>query len=350
MGRMTNALNTRRLLAVVVMVFVATEVRAQFVVPVPVVVGNSGSGVLVTRPGRHTTLAFGAVNVGPTLYGSPFFGSYPGISQVTVIYSTPPVQPAPMPVVAAGPRVLRLDDLPLLDPSLRSDPIPDRVPPPRPAEPVAPPLPGGRDAGVFRPLEPDNRDRANRPGVPAPPPPPAPPAPQGPRPFDVDLPRPPMPEADPKTESGRLIALGRVAFAAREYGRAAQRFREAVKLTPADEMPYFLLGQALFAAGRYPEAVAAIRVGVQLRPDWPMVRFPPRELYGINAVDFEDQQRRLRQSLEEFRNDSELLFLLGYELWFDGKADEGRALFLKARPGAADPAVIDRFLAARPAA
>src|SRR5207253_7172266 len=118
----------------------------------------------------------------------------------------------------------------------------------------------------------------------------------------------------------------------------AQRFRDATKLTPADALPYFLLGQALFASGRYPEAVAAIRAGVQLRPDWPTERFPPRDPYGANVADFEDQLRRLRLSLEEFRDDADLLFLLGYELWFDGKPDEARAFFLKARLGAVDPA------------
>jgi hypothetical protein len=337
---------SRPLLAALGLMLVAADAPAQFLLPAPVGVVASGTGIVYTRSGRHSSLAlaFGS----PSLYGGGFYTTpfgYTGINQVTVIYAPPTViQAPPPPVLAMAPRVLRLDDLPMLDPSLRSDPIPDRE---RMPPPPAPDLPGGRDAGVFRPLDPDNRNRAARPAKPVeplprpmPPPEPAPPA--------GELPRPPLPAADPKAESTRQMALGRTAFSAREYGRAAQRFRDAVKLTPAEPLPYFLLGQSLFAGGRYLEAAAAIRSGVQLRPDWPGVRFPPRELYGPNAADFEDHLRRLRAALEELRADPDLLFLLGYELWFDGKQDEARPFLLKARPGAADPAAIDRFLAAKP--
>ena len=49
-------------------------------------------------------------------------------------------------------------------------------------------------------------------------------------------------------------------------------------------------------------------------------------------------------------NDS-LLFLLGYELWFDGKRDDATVLLRRAASLALDTTIIDRFLvAAAPAA
>ncbi len=141
---------------------------------------------------------------------------------------------------------------------------------------------------------------------------------------------------------------GREAHAAKEYGRAIQRFRDAAKRTPDDAVPQFLLAQSLFAAGRYAEAVDAVHTGVRLRPDWPNARFPPRDLYGPNAAEFADHLRRLREALDLLPDDPVLLFLYGYELWLDGRHEEARPLFRRARPGAADPAVIDPFLAARP--
>ena len=334
--------STRGLLLLVGWCLSTAELRAQFVVVANPYLGTSvpylvpsGPGLFFGHSGRHSSLALalGSSSVAPAYYYGP--APY-GINQVTVLYPPPAAPPAPI-IVNVAPRVLRLDDLAMLDPDLRPDP-PARPKPP----PPDPQLPGGRDAGVFRPLAPDNRDRAARPMPPEKPLPP-------PRLPEGDLPKPVPPAVDPKAEGERQLKLGREAFAAREYGRATQRFRDMARGAPAEPLPYFLLGQSLFAAGRYPEAVAAIRAGVGLRPDWPNVRFPPRDLYGPNAADFNDHLRRLREALLLLPNDPDLLFLCAYQLWFDGRHDEARPLFQKARQTAADPAVIDRFLAARAA-
>src|SRR5207249_2775055 len=102
---------------------------------------------------------------------------------------------------------------------------PERLPPP----PL--PLPG-ENAGGFRPLDPGNRERARRPLPPPPPdqPPPVPPKPpDAPRPPEKpkEPPRPPRQPDDLRPENVRLLEAGRRAFAALEYGRAAQRFRQA---------------------------------------------------------------------------------------------------------------------------
>jgi thioredoxin-like negative regulator of GroEL len=161
----------------------------------------------------------------------------------------------------------------------------------------------------------------------------------------------PPPAAEPSgPEDVRPLARGRQAFAAQEYGRAAQRFRQAVAAAPREALPHFLLAQALFALGKYGEAVDAILAGMALRPDWPATRFRPRELYGSHAADYSRHLERLEQTLARHPDDPDLLFLYAYQLWFDGRKDEARLLFERALPRAADPGVINRFLRALPAA
>jgi tetratricopeptide (TPR) repeat protein len=147
-----------------------------------------------------------------------------------------------------------------------------------------------------------------------------------------------------------LLALGRKAFAAQEYGRAAQRFRQATAAAPREALPHFLLAQALVVLGKYGEAVDAILAGMALRPDWPTARFGPRELYGPHADDYPRHLARLEQTLARHPDDPDLLFLYAYQLWFDGRKEEARLLFERALPRTADPGVINRFLRTLPAA
>jgi hypothetical protein len=222
-------------------------------------------------------------------------------SSVTVVYYTPP----PV-VVVAEPRLQPED--------FRMEPTP-RL---RPVEPMPP-----ADAGPVRPPE-----REQRPAPPAPPKPPA------------------EPREDEKT---RLLRLGREAMARGEYGRAAERFRQAAGAVPGEALPQFLLGQALLALGKYREAVDALYGGLALDPSWPAATFRPRELYGPNAVEYSEHLRRLDETLTRHPDDPVLLVLNGYALWFDGRKDEARALFRRALPRAANPAAVERFLAAPPA-
>src|SRR5207253_10065812 len=108
----------------------------------------------------------------------------------------------------------------------------------------------------------------------------------------------PPPETDKATDAARQIKLGREAFADGEYGRAADRFRQAARVAPDDPSSPFLLAEALFAMGKYRDSVAAIYDGMKLMPDWPREHFPPRELYGQAGRDFPAHLDRLRQSLD----------------------------------------------------
>jgi tetratricopeptide (TPR) repeat protein len=139
-------------------------------------------------------------------------------------------------------------------------------------------------------------------------------------------------------------------MAAGEYGRAAERFRRAADAAPQEALPRLLLAQALLALAKYADAVDALYAGLALEPDWPAATFRPLELYGPNVADYPEHLRRLEDTLARHPDDSLLLFLSGYELWFDGRKDEARLLFRRALPGSARPAVIERFLGAVPGA
>jgi Flp pilus assembly protein TadD len=152
------------------------------------------------------------------------------------------------------------------------------------------------------------------------------------------------PDANPREEAARQIARGKEAFAAGEHGLAAHRFRQATLIAPAEPLGHLLLGESFFALGKYGEAVEAIVNGVRLQPDWPTRRFRPLDLYGDNLVEYPDHLGRLEDALRRTPDDPALLFLYGYQLWFDGRQEEAVPLFRKALPGFGDKAVIERFL------
>lgn len=326
-------------LAVLVVVLAGSELRAHhpFGLRVP------GFGYGYARFGWYG-------GFGPALargYGGFYGPIYPyGSTSITRIRIL--ALPPPPPVV--------LQVAPLLPDDLFNPP-PVTLPPyeavmaPKPP-PEEPPLPG-REAGIFRPLDPDNRARARQPvrpdQPPAPPPerdrPPKKERPAGP---PMRLPRPPGPRADPQRESLRLIALGKESFADQEYGRAAERFRLAGEADPTAPLPLFLLAQAQMALGKYRPAFDSIQRGLNLDPDWPARPFRPVELYGDNLADYDAHLNVLADVLAANPRDAVLLFLSGYELWFDGRREEARVLFERAAPALPDRGVVESFLRALP--
>ncbi len=295
----------------------ATAARAQFVLP-----SFGGFGISVNKHGHHGHVsAYLSSGYGRGWYDSPFL--YPiGVSRVTVVqvYSPPPP-----PVVIAPP--------PITPPALPQRP-PEEVEPPRPKAPA------DNAGGGFRPVRPPEEPRP----APKPPEPPK----EKPREKPAELPRPPFPDTDPRAESARLTALGLEAFAEAQYGRAAQRFRQATQVNPNDARAHLLLAQAEVALGKYDEAVEAIHQGMRLDPDWATAKFRPVALYNGNVADWPEHLQRLQEALTQHPNDGVLLFLTAYQLWFDGRQDEARALFQLAAAVAADKSFSERFLLARP--
>ncbi|GIW80843.1 MAG: hypothetical protein KatS3mg105_2650 [Gemmatales bacterium] len=271
-------------------------------------------------------------SVGRSYYAAPIYVPY--YRSVTVVYSPPPIVVTPPiiinQIVEAPPADVPIDDNG--DRFIRIEPKRGKP------EEALRPLPGEK-AGDFRPLRPEERERAKDE---------IPPGPQNPMPRKAEPEIPLEPADNPRDEHARLIALGKQAFRQRQYGLAERRFERATQVLPRQAMGWFLLAEARFARSQYREALAAIETGMKLRAEWPLVAFQPRQYYGDNANDFEQYLRKLRGLIESRPNDPVLLFLYAYELWFDGRKQEARRFFQQAEKLADEKTYIQRFLRALP--
>ena len=164
------------------------------------------------------------------------------------------------------------------------------------------------------------------------------------KPVVVPPPAPVEVPAEPKARAAFEVARAREAFAAGQYGRAAERLADATAADPAAPLPYFLLAQARTARGEYAEAVAAIRDGMRRAPDWPAAGFNLKEFYGPTVAKFDGHLADLREAAALDPDDPAVGFLLGYHLWFLGEKAEAVKLFLKATKQVRDNGVIERFL------
>jgi len=150
-------------------------------------------------------------------------------------------------------------------------------------------------------------------------------------------------DADPAKEVARLLKLGREAFAVGEYGKASDRFEQAIAADAKVAEPHFLKAQAAFASGAYGDAVASIRAGLALDPALPGGAFDPKEPYGANAAAFAGHLAQLRKVIAVNPGEATLEFLLGYELWFIGEKVEAKKWFAVAEKRLAAPGPIALF-------
>lgn len=340
--------HARTALALVAFLSLSSEVHA-----VAPIIGPPGGGFGFGVSGRRVAVSitiggygygpyFSPYGIGPYAVGAPFFGpGYPG-----VIIGPPPPTVVVIPVRVSQPNLQTLPAEPLPAPAaIRDEDFPDKIvirprqqqqpqlvkrEEPRPMEePPIRPLPG-QAAGEFRPIQPEERARVqpDRPAVPM---------------------IPDQPEKEPVAESARQVALGKMAFAGKEYGRAERRFQQAVRAAPKEPIPYFCLAQARFALGKYREATAAIHDGLRIFPDWPSIPFKVREIYQDMPGEYDQQLKLLEDALVRHRDDPALLFLYAYQLWFDGKQAEAKPLFRRAARFVTAPLFIDLFLLGQPA-
>lgn len=151
---------------------------------------------------------------------------------------------------------------------------------------------------------------------------------------------------DMRADMQRLLRKGNDAFAAGDYKQAVNLYQQALAAAPLEPMPYFHLAQAHLALGRFVEAGVAIERGMRLHADWPQAPFQVRALYRDHPGDYDRHLGALAEEVGRNMNDEALLFLLAYQLWFDGRRDEAVVLFRRAAALAHDTTLIDRFLKA----
>ncbi len=181
---------------------------------------------------------------------------------------------------------------------------------------------------------------------------------EAPKPEPEPIPPPPPPPAlpppsdDPAEEYDRLVTIGLAAFREQDYGVAALRFRQAAKVLPHKARAHLLLVQAELALGRFQQAVQAIETGMRRQMNWPGSKFQPRaDLYKGIEAELDAHLKRLEETCDQQAKNGraqngQFLFLLAYQLWFDGRRQEALMHFRRARALVADPSLIDEFLRA----
>lgn len=199
-----------------------------------------------------------------------------------------------------------------------------------------PMLPAGYPTLARPPEVPAERPERLQPEArkPAPPPPP-------PQAKDFDL----VPD-DFETDAAMHKALraGNAAFALGNYQTALKHYEQAQTAAPLNPLPAFHIGQVHFALGQYGKAVVALQRGLKWHAKWPESGFSVRALYGDRAAAFQQQLAKLADAVEDNPNDDSLLFLLGYQLWFDGKRDDAVVFFKRASALRVGGVHLDRFL------
>ena len=308
----------------------------------------------IGRHGRHFSFsAYISNSYGVGVYAPYPYGGFP-ISRLTIFSYVPgPVAvpigvPVPFPVPVAVPVAVAAaaagpaDNAADMEPPVYNPTEMDCIMPRRKAPALAK---NDGEKGLL--IQPRPRQDDEVPAKPALPPAPERLAAPPPARIEPPVPNPAAPDLPPDPTARQLL-LGKEAFAAQQYGLAERRFFQATQTNPAEPLAHFLLAQADFALGKYQEAVEAIHAGLRLQPVWPLTPFRPAQLYQANAADFKEQLQQLEATLAAHPRDPVLLFLTGYQLWFDGRQEEARPYFERAAAGAADRTFIDRFLQARP--
>jgi hypothetical protein len=311
------------------------------IVPAPVVLIQNGIGVNFQRRYQAVPVFYGTgYTVGALVPAGAIYG-FPLDSRIRVRVIAPTVGLAPPPLFPAQEVDLRGVDLDVVGPeALQPGGRPNLAKIPVPPAIKRPPEKVEIAKRVEAPAKPPANMEPPKKEIPAPPKPVPPPP--GDRPAPPGLPEP---KAEPLEESRRLTDLGQSAFRAQEYGLAAQRFRQAVEVEPAQSIPYFLLAQAYLAVGKYKEAVSAIENGMLRQQDWPLSAFEPRvDLYKGIEEDWFAHKKQLADVQALHPDQPVYLFLQAYQWWFDGQRDQAALMFERARVLAPENAFIEAFL------
>ena len=125
--------------------------------------------------------------------------------------------------------------------------------------------------------------------------------------------------------SAQLMLAGSRLFRSGSYRRSVDRFANAVVLDPKNPTARIYLAQALFAARQYAKAADEIKEALKRNPDWLELDFDMKALYG-NEDDFLPQLAILAEELKEQPLDRNALFVLGFELFVSGQKEKARTI------------------------
>ncbi len=128
----------------------------------------------------------------------------------------------------------------------------------------------------------------------------------------------------------KYIGYGDENFHSRRYSEANQRYRKAIAAAPALAEGYFRAGFALVALAHNDAAAQFFKRGLLVDPNWPQSRFLIDDLYCAGQSDKAAHLESLAKAATEDPGNSDLLFLVGVQLHFDGQKDRAKTFFERA--------------------
>lgn len=161
-----------------------------------------------------------------------------------------------------------------------------------------------------------------------------------PRPFKIRV-----TNAETKARAGKFVSFGDAHFGNRKYNEALERYRTASITAPDLAETYLRQGHALVAMGNYESAGKAFRRGLGVRSDWGNTAVRLDAIYGDANREKVQHLEELAEAADQNPQDSNLLFLLGMQLYFDGQTDRSQLFFQRAAQlGGNEDRLLDYFL------
>lgn len=139
------------------------------------------------------------------------------------------------------------------------------------------------------------------------------------------------------------MKAGQRLFEKGSFSAAADRFEQAAALSPTDSKALFYSAQAYISAEKYDKASAAITRGLAADPNWPSKPTDMRLLYS-NKTEHLKVMGEIARRIKANPNDTDALFLLGFQLFSSGETEKARLIFEKLAKQSPGDARLQPFL------
>ncbi len=146
-----------------------------------------------------------------------------------------------------------------------------------------------------------------------------------------------------ETAADMCFGQGVDSFNKGEYEDAVNHFREAILLSPDDEILPFTYCQALFANGDYALAASVLRSALKEIPDEGATIYFPRGLYPEQEL-LKEQIDALDAVAKKEPFNSDLMLLAGYQLVGLGETERATGYLLEASRNMANEATAGALL------
>ncbi len=136
----------------------------------------------------------------------------------------------------------------------------------------------------------------------------------------------PVPNREARQRAWRLIEAGDRNFKEGNFRDALAHYRKSNEVAGELADGYFRTAFAMLALDRWTEATLTIERGLVRNPNWPASGFVLEELYGSPDAK-RDAFRKLQSGKQVSPHNSDVRFLLGVLLHFDGQREAAEAEF-----------------------